>query len=169
MSIQGASIGVRFRWLSQLLVLVLTGIASGVEHPEDSTPPPKNLSSNSWRIGMSAAFSGPAEALGNGMRSGIEGCFKHVNERGGVHGRPLELIPLDDAYEPSKTAPNMRRLIDQEDVFAVIGNVGTPTAAVAVPIANEKSIPLFGAFTGAGLLRKNPPDRYVINYPRFVC
>ncbi len=58
----------------------------------------------------------------------------------------------------------MRSLIDQYQVFSVIGNVGTPTAAVAVPIANEKAIPLFGAFTGAGLLRKNPPDRYVINY-----
>ncbi len=113
---------------------------------------------------MSAAFSGPAEALGNGMRSGIEGCFNHVNRQGGVHGRPLELISLDDAYEPSKTAPNMRNLIDQNHVFSVIGNVGTPTAAVAVPIANEKAIPLFGAFTGAGLLRKSPPDRYVINY-----
>ncbi|OYP37915.1 ligand-binding receptor [Rhodopirellula sp. MGV] len=113
---------------------------------------------------MSAAFSGPASALGNGMREGIETYFNYVNVRGGVHHRPLELIAIDDSYEPSKTAPNMRRLIDQHEVICVIGNVGTPTAAVAVPIANEKSVPMFGAFTGAGLLRHTPPDRYVINY-----
>ena len=113
---------------------------------------------------MSAAFSGPAQALGLSMRTGIKSYFDHVNRSGGVHGRKLELISIDDAYEPSKTAPNMRRLIDDESVFAVIGNVGTPTAAVAVPIANEKKVPMFGAFTGAGLLRKTPPDRYVINF-----
>ncbi len=117
-----------------------------------------------WRIGMSAAFSGPAEALGNGMRKGIEAYFEHVNRQGGIHGRNIELIAKDDAYEPARTAPNMRQLIDEEKVLGVIGNVGTPTAAVAVPIANEKRIPLFGAFTGAGLLRKTPPDRFVINY-----
>lgn len=117
-----------------------------------------------WRMGMSAALSGPASALGVGMKQGIEAYFRLVNERGGVHGRPLELIALDDAYEPSRAAPNMRKLADEHHVFAAIGNVGTPTAAVAVPIANEKKLPLFGAFTGAGILRKDSPDRYVINY-----
>lgn len=123
-----------------------------------------NRSEATWRMGMSAALTGPAAALGTGMRDGIESYFRLVNGRGGIHGRQLELVALDDAYEPSKTAPNMRQLAEQERVFAVVGNVGTPTAAVAVPIANEKKIPLFGAFTGAGILRKDPPDRYVINY-----
>ena len=129
--------------------------------------PASNLSDDApktWRIGMSAAFSGPAEALGNGMRKGVEAYFQHVNRQGGVHGRNIELIAKDDAYEPARTAPNMRQLIDEENVLGIIGNVGTPTAAVAVPIAIEKKIPLFGAFTGAGLLRKTPPDRFVINY-----
>ena len=150
--------------LASVSLLNLAGFVEATEHPDKLTSSRPTNHSPSWRVGMSAAFSGPAEALGNGMRSGIEGCFNHVNQRGGVHGRPLELIALDDAYEPSKTAPNMRSLIDQNHVFCVLGNVGTPTAAVAVPIANEKAVPLFGAFTGAGLLRKNPPDRYVINY-----
>jgi ABC-type branched-subunit amino acid transport system substrate-binding protein len=58
----------------------------------------------------------------------------------------------------------MRKLVLEDKVLAVIGNVGTPTAVVSVPIANEQNLLLFGAFTGAGLLRKTPPDRYVINY-----
>lgn len=116
------------------------------------------------KVGMSTALEGSAAPLGQGMRAGVEAAFAEQNARGGVHGRPLELIVLDDGYEPGRAAPNMRALIDQRGVFAVIGNVGTPTAAVAVPIANEKKIPFWGAFTGAGLLRKSPPDRYVFNY-----
>jgi ABC-type branched-subunit amino acid transport system substrate-binding protein len=54
-------------------------------------------------------------------------------------------------------------LIDREGVLAIVGNVGTPTAVVTVPIINAKKIPFFGAFTGAGVLRKTPPDRYVFN------
>lgn len=164
MSIQGSRICAVASLLCNGLLLVLVGFVGAAEGPDNQSPSTTAKHQSSWRIGMSAAFSGPAEALGNGMRSGIEGCFKHVNQRGGVHGRPLELVALDDAYEPAKTAPNMRNLIDRDHVFSIIGNVGTPTAAVAVPIANEKAIPLFGAFTGAGLLRKSPPDRYVINY-----
>lgn len=115
-------------------------------------------------IGMSTALSGPASELGQSMKTGVEAYFSEVNASGGVKGEKIRLLALDDGYEPDRAAPNMRRLIDEEKVFAVIGNVGTPTAVVSVPIANEKKTLLFGAFTGAGVLRQTPPDRYVINY-----
>lgn len=117
-----------------------------------------------WKLGMSTVLSGPSQALGQHMKHGVEAYFAWKNAAGGVHGRPLELVALDDGYEPARAASNMRTLIDQHQVFSVIGNVRTPTAAVTVPIANEKQVPLFGAFTGAGLLRKSPPDRYVVNF-----
>ncbi len=116
------------------------------------------------KIGMTTALSGPAKDLGQDMKRGIEAYFKKINTAGGIDGRKLELIALDDQYEPALAAPNMRQLIDNDEVIAVIGNVGTPTAIVTVPIANEKKTLLFGAFTGAGVLRKDPPDRYVINF-----
>ena len=116
------------------------------------------------KVGMSGALTGPAQALGKGMKTGIEAYFARVNAAGGVAGKTLRLIALDDGYEPRNAGANMHKLIDEEKVFAVLGNPGTPTAAVAVPIANEKHVPFFGAFTGAGLLRKNPPDRWVINF-----
>ena len=116
------------------------------------------------KIGMSAAFTGPAQALGNGVKEGIKTYFAKTNANGGVNGNTLKLVAFDDGYEPKKCAPNMRKLITQEKVFAVIGNVGTPTAIVAVPIANELKTPFFGAFTGSGVLRKTPPDRYIFNY-----
>ena len=126
--------------------------------------PPPAVVAQEIKIGMSAPLSGPASALGLGMKSGIESYFKRVNRSGGVKGRKLRLIALDDGYDPSSAVDNMRKLIDKENVIALIGNVGTPTAVVTVPIANEKKTLLFGAFTGAEVLRKSPPDRYVINY-----
>ena len=112
---------------------------------------------------MSTALSGPASFLGLGVRDGVQRYFERVNAAGGVAGRMLRLVALDDRYEPALAAPNMRRLLAEEKVVAVLGNVGTPTAVVAAPIASEQRIPFFGAVTGAGVLRKTPPDRHVFN------
>ena len=114
--------------------------------------------------GMSTAISGPAADLGVNMQSGVLAAFHEANAAGGVHGHVLKLKTLDDGYEPSRTVPNMRQLIERDNVVAMIGNVGTPTAIAAIPIANATKTPFFGAYTGAGILRKDPPDRYVVNY-----
>jgi len=115
-------------------------------------------------LGMSAALSGPAQSLGTGMKAGMQAYFTRINQQGGLRGRELVLISMDDGYVPEAAARNMVTLIDKEKVLAVLGNVGTPTAKLTVPIATEKKTLLFGAFTGAGLLRPSPPNRYVINY-----
>jgi ABC-type branched-subunit amino acid transport system substrate-binding protein len=115
-------------------------------------------------LGMSTALSGPAADLGANMRSGVLAALEEANRAGGIHGRRLSLIALDDAYEPAKTIPNMRTLVDDPRVLAVVGNVGTPTAVAAIPIAIDAKMPFYGAFTGAGVLRKSPPDHWVINY-----
>jgi ABC-type branched-subunit amino acid transport system substrate-binding protein len=113
---------------------------------------------------MSTALTGPAADLGLGMRAGVEAALAEANRNGGVGGRKLRLVALDDGYEPSRTAPNMHELVEKHHVLTVIGNVGTPTAIAALPITLEAKTPFFGAYTGAGVLRKSPPDRYVINY-----
>ncbi len=115
-------------------------------------------------FGMCSAFSGGARELGLGMKTGIELAFAAANEGGGVHGRKLKLVALDDGYEPERNKVCMKELVENKKVFAIAGNVGTPTAVVAVPYALEKKVLFYGAFTGAGLLRQDPPDRYVFNY-----
>jgi len=115
-------------------------------------------------MGMTAAFSGPSAELGTRMKLGIETGFAEVNEAGGVGGRKLRLVALDDGYEGTRALDNMTELLDQRAVFGVIGNVGTPTAQQTVPFAVKNKMLFFGAFTGSGLLRKDPPDRYVFNY-----
>jgi len=116
------------------------------------------------RFGISAPFSGSAKELGQNMKLGIEAAFNAANANGGVHGRKLRLIAADDGYEPARTAGTMKQLYETNQVFGLIGNVGTPTAVVSLPYALDRKMLFFGAFTGAGLLRSDPPDRYVFNY-----
>ena len=112
-------------------------------------------------IGESAAFSGPAQALGNEMRAGALAYFQAVNAAGGINGRKIELRSLDDGYEPDRAAANTRKLID-DGVFLLFGYVGTPTSNASKPIFTAERVPFVGPFTGAESLR-NPVNRYIFN------
>jgi ABC-type branched-subunit amino acid transport system substrate-binding protein len=112
-------------------------------------------------LGQSAAFSGPAAQLGIQMNRGAKLYFDAVNAGGGVNGVQVELRTLDDQYEPDKCKANTEALI-KEDVFALFGYVGTPTALAALPIVNAEKTPFFGPFTGAEALR-DPFSRYVFH------
>ena len=112
-------------------------------------------------FGQSAAFSGPARELGINMQLGILAAFDEVNNQGGVHGRILELQSLDDAYEPEDAIVMTRHLIEQEEVFALIGAVGTPTSRSATPIARDSGVPYIAPFTGAAFLRDSEWDNII--------
>jgi len=118
--------------------------------------------SSSIVLGQSCALSGPTRNHGLEMRAGLLAAFAYINERGGVKGRDIHLISLDDGYEPDKAVRNTFRLITEDEVFLLIGEVGTPTSEAVIPIVEEYRIPFFAPFTGAELLRK-PFRRYIIN------
>jgi ABC-type branched-subunit amino acid transport system substrate-binding protein len=124
----------------------------------------RGVTDNEIKFGIVGPFSGSARELGRQMKLGIDAAFNRVNDAGGIEGRKLRLVAADDGYEPTRTLDAMKQLYDKEQVFGFIGNDGTPTAAVAIPYALEKKELFFGAFTGASLLRNDPPDRYVFNY-----
>jgi ABC-type branched-subunit amino acid transport system substrate-binding protein len=113
-------------------------------------------------FGQVAALTGPAAALGQGMREGILAAFEDANRAGGIQGRKLELKSVDDGYEPEKTIEATKKIIAEDKVFALIGAVGTPTSKAGQPIATEAKVPFIGPFTGAEFLR-NPYNRYVVN------
>jgi ABC-type branched-subunit amino acid transport system substrate-binding protein len=115
-------------------------------------------------FGMAAALSGPNKEYGRQMKIGIDAAFKAVNEAGGVNGRRLRVLTVDDTYEPQRTVEAMKELYEQHKVFGFVGNTGTPTAAVALPYALQRKMLFFGAYSGGGLLRRDPPDRYVFNF-----
>src|SRR5690242_13837140 len=138
--------------------------AVSAAHPAENAPTVRGVTDTEIRFGISAPFSGSAKELGQNMKLGIEAAFNVANANGGVYGRQLRLVAADDGYEPARTAATMKQLYERDQVFGLVGNVGTPTAVVALPYALDRKMLFFGAFTGAGLLRNDPPDRYVFNY-----
>ena len=140
---------------------------AAVTPPQAQEPkgmPFRGVTDTEIRFGIAAPFTGPAKELGQNMRLGIETAFRAANANGGIFGRQLRLVAVDDGYDPTRTGPAMKQLFEKDQVFGLIGNVGTPTAVVALPYALDRKMLFFGAFTGAGLLRSDPPDRYVFNY-----
>src|SRR6476646_6590401 len=132
--------------------------------PVPTGPLPRGIGEKEIRFGIAAPFSGSARELGRQMKLGIETAFNRINEAGGGDGRMLKLFAADDGYEPARTAEAMKQLYEKDQVFGIVGNVGTPTAAVSIPYALERRMLFFGAFTGSNILRNDPPDRYVFNY-----
>jgi len=104
-------------------------------------------------IGQSAAFSGPAAQLGIQMNAGAKLWFDLLNASGGVNGHTIDLRTADDGYEPDRCKANTDKFI-KDDVFALLGYVGTPTCAAALPLVNDSKMPFFGPFTGAEILRE---------------
>jgi branched-chain amino acid transport system substrate-binding protein len=127
-------------------------------------PAVRGVTDREIRFGIAAPFSGSSKELGRQMKLGIDTAFNRINDAGGVEGRMLKLIAADDGFEPTRTAEAMKQLYEKDQVFGMIGNVGTATAAVALPYALERRMLFFGAFTGANVIRHDPPDRYVFNY-----
>jgi len=116
------------------------------------------------RFGLVAPFTGYSRDLGQQMEIGIKAAFARANDAGGVNGRLLRLITADDGYEPSRTAGAMKQLIEKDQVLGFIGNVGTPTGAVAIPYATQQQALFFAPFTGANIFRADPPDHFIFNY-----
>jgi ABC-type branched-subunit amino acid transport system substrate-binding protein len=96
------------------------------------------------------------------MKIGLDAAFAEINAKGGVHGRKIKLISVNDGYEPDRSIAATKKLIEDEKVFGLIGPVGTPTSAATQPIATAANVPFVGAFTGAGFLR-NTKFENVIN------
>ena len=117
---------------------------------------------NALVLGQSLPLSGPSAQLGLDYRRGALAWFEAVNREGGIHGRKIQLISLDDKYEPPQTLINTRQLLNRNDLLALFGYVGTPTTKVALPLIEEASVPLVAPMTGASLFRQ-PDLRMVFN------
>jgi branched-chain amino acid transport system substrate-binding protein len=118
------------------------------------------------KIGISAVFSGSSEKLGSNFFSGAELYFRAINQQGGIRGKPIKLIRLDDTYNPQPCVQNTIQLIVEDQVDLLFNYVGTPTTTAILPllkIYEKENIILFGNFTGAGGQRNYPYKEYVFN------
>jgi len=113
----------------------------------------QSTSTDKIKLGMSNALTGPASQLGQELSRGAFVYFKQLNRRGGINGQQIELISLDDGYEPHNTVLNTKTLIEQKQVLALFSYVGTPTSHAILPILKQTNIPYLMPFTGADFLR----------------
>lgn len=113
------------------------------------------------KLGMSGAFSGDNASMGVDFSAGAKAAFAQFHDD---TGRTIQLLTMDDAYEPRRVAPNVRTLIEEDLVNVLFGNIGTPTVTVSAPIALEDKTLLFAPVTGSSVIRPTTPDRYLINY-----
>ncbi|TMH87676.1 MAG: ABC transporter substrate-binding protein [Betaproteobacteria bacterium] len=104
-------------------------------------------------IGQSSPFSGSNKELGDDIREGLQAYFKRTNEAGGVNGRTLELIALDDANDAKRSGENARILIEQRGVLALIGYASATLSLPALPFVEKSKIAFVGPFTGAEPMR----------------
>jgi len=104
-------------------------------------------------IGQSSPFSGSNKELGDDIREGLQAYFKQVNAVGGVNGRTLELIALDDANDAKRSGENARILIEQRGVLALIGYASATLSLPALPFAEKSKVAFVGPFTGAEPMR----------------
>jgi len=118
------------------------------------------------RIGMTAAIKGPQAGLGTELYRGAQAYYDEVNLRGGVHGRAISVVALDDNYEPNPCIRNTIHLLEKESVFTLSNYVGTPTLTRALPVIKryaEQQVVLVGNFTGAQPQREPPYADQVFN------
>src|SRR5215472_11063117 len=119
------------------------------------------VTDNSILIGSCSALDGPTRFLGSQTVLGATTYLHAVNDEGGIYGRKVQLLAFDDGYDPEKAPACFKRML-KEGVFALGFFVGTPTAKVYLPMAEQEKIPVVGLFTGAQMLYE-PLKHYVIN------
>ena len=143
----------------RLLTLVCLGMLTACDSYIYNSYQSPGVTSKTIRLGSVLVLQGQDEALGNGVRQGIEAAL--AGEK--VQGRSLELIFKNDYYEPASARIATEQLLEEQDIFLALGNVGTPTAQLTLPLLAEHNIPAVGFVTGARLLRENPPGS-IVNY-----
>lgn len=114
-----------------------------------TTPP-----SNALIIGCSAALTGPLAGLGQGIQQGVNAAFAEINQQGGINGRPLHYSLVDDAYQPESSLSNVKQLLSNSKVLALMGCMGTPNNTAFTPLIEASDIAHLGPLTGAASLRK---------------
>ncbi|HUG23810.1 ABC transporter substrate-binding protein [Piscinibacter sp.] len=139
-------------WMSAAALLASGAAAVAADGVTDTT----------IRFGMSSPLSGPTGAYGRQMKEGIEAGFARVNAAGGVHGRRLELVALDDGYETGPAVANANRLVQQERVVALMGFYGSSPTEAVLPVLDASGVPLIGTISGAEALRK-PVNRHMFH------
>jgi branched-chain amino acid transport system substrate-binding protein len=114
---------------------------------------PSGVSASAIVLGQSAPLTGANAELGNDIRNGALAYFRRVNESGGVHGRRIELLSLDDANQVPRADENTKKLVEEQGVFALFGYASATLSRPALPTVEKHRVPFLAPFTGADPMR----------------
>ncbi len=110
-------------------------------------------------IGTHQPLTGVAAPGYSEINTGMKAYFDHVNEAGGIHGREIDLTVKDDAYNPTNSSKVVDELVLQDEVFAIVGGLGTPTHSAVVDFLNQEEVPDLFVSSGAQLWGNDPEER----------
>lgn len=130
------------------LVLAVAGVLMAVGVQAET-----GVSDTKITLGSSTSLSGPTSSRSIAIHKGSKLYFDRVNAAGGVLGRKIDLIAYDDGYEPKNDVENVRKLINDDKVFAIFQVYGTPGCKAVMPLIDRANIPLFAPLSGADFLR----------------
>jgi len=137
-----------------LLALVAGGAAMAQNAP--------GITADEIKIGQTMPYSGPVAAF-SALGKGEIGYFNMINDQGGINGRKVKLLSLDDGYVPAKTVEDTRKLVEQEGVAFLFSSIGTATNTSIQKYLNERSIPQL--FIGSGASKWNDPKNFPWTMP----
>jgi branched-chain amino acid transport system substrate-binding protein len=136
-----------FHFAAWMLILVLAVAMVGCgSAPKRAVP---GITDTTIKIGAFGALSGPVAAVGVPVKKGMEAYVKYVNDQGGVHGRKIELIFEDDQFNPANALAAVKKLVEQDKVFAISPGLGTPGVLATLDYLTEKQVPFVYPMTGA--------------------
>lgn len=151
------------------LLFIMTALAGCADkNPAASSSKGSNQSVDSKKdpivIGASLPLSGTLGYMGKEVSEGIQGIINQTNDDGGINGRPIKFVPMDDAYDPAKHLANTRYLVDNEKAVAIVGSLGTEGLKSAAKFLNPKNFPVIGALSISDAISK-PPQKSLFALP----
>ena len=148
-AVSGSSRGSEMSTIGRVAVVALLAgllIAAGPAVGEKKYGP--GVTDTEIKIGQTMPYSGPVSAYGTYGKAQVA-FFRMVNEHGGINGRKITLLSLDDGYSPPRTVEQIRKLVEQEQVLMIFSSFGTPTNTAIVKYLNAKKVPQLFVTSGA--------------------
>ncbi|CAN5479687.1 ABC transporter substrate-binding protein [soil metagenome] len=145
--------------IKNLLTLALAASIAGTAFSASNEP---GVTSDTILLGQTVGLTGTVAGPVKETNEGAQAYFDLVNKKGGVHGRKIQLLTLDDKFDPKLTAQNAETLISKEKVFALFQGRGTPHTQAILPLLAAHNIPLVGPSTGSTVFH-TPVNRLVFN------
>ena len=143
--------------MTRQLLLAAVAVSAIATAPAMAAEYGPGVSDTEIKIGNTMPYSGPASAYG-AIGKAVGACLDMVNAEGGINGRKINFISLDDGYSPPKTVEQTRKLVEREEVLGVVTGLGTPTNSAVHKYLNQKKVPQL--FVATGATKWGQPDKF---------